>query len=290
MGILAMAGAAGGLGQGAVEVGQQGQKMDLLKKQNDLATMRETALAQMRIEAEKGMQQAGFGEQEKMFGKEAELRSSIATNQIKAKREMFGASLEQQKALAGAHNTTITNIAKGHDIARETAAKYAHPPKPAASAWGKPLNVTNETPSDPKDPLSAMIKTQVPVMTHRDGSQWVSGGDGNIYPYKPGAPDGVAQRFDPANYNRQQLLDKQKATQTLLADPLAVTPSGMTARDSYVQRYQGLPSAYLAAEDNARTARGEGGYESGAPDMPEPPDASESGSGPEAAPVSVPED
>ena len=289
MGIIAMAGALGGAGQGAVEVGQQGQKMDLLKKQNELATLRETAIAQMHIDSQKALQESGqrFEHGEKV--EERTMMSNIATNKLKWQQQAFGTSMAQQKGLAESGWQAKKEIAHGHDIAKLGAAARAHPVKPV-NAWGRPINVEHTIPGATPD--AEPLKVTIPVMLHQDGSQWVNGGDGHVYPYNPSASDGIgSQKFDPKNLNRQQLMDKQRATTTLLQHPLDTAPSGLSYRDSYAQRYGGIPVGYQAAENAARSAKGEGGYEGGgAPEAPDMPDASESSSGPESSPVPVPED
>jgi hypothetical protein len=106
------------------------------------------------------------------------------------------------------------------------------------------MTPANEPVSAKKVPRSTEITVDppkpefLPLMLHRDGTQWVVAGDKLIPRGKPcpskSAPEGAIEH--------------------LLENPLGRAPSGWPLKDSFADRYGYLPVAYIQAAQAARDA------------------------------------
>lgn len=142
-------------------------------------------------------------------------------------------------------------IGAGHDAARIASSKAAHP------ATGKQPPGEFKQQKISLQPMPGPNNTFIPgkqilVQQHRDGSSWVpaklGSGEDVLIPYSGSSENGLSRdptQIPPAPDNE---------TQKLLSAPLAILPSGVSARDSFAARNHYLPAAYMGAAQTARDA------------------------------------
>lgn len=272
-GFLAAAGAVGGAGQGLAEVGKEQMKADLASKMNDLQQKREEAITRLQGQQQSGLEEQRAGHEKERVGEEIAGKSAVAQfergsieHEAGLQREFAGGEGEKNRA-------SRESIAAGHDVSRVASAKAHAPAVKPPKGWA-PKNVTLQG-----NVVNGQIipGKQMQVMGHPDGSAYVQVGD-RLIPYNGASPDGMPQGFQPESLRRAPA----KEVQTLLQNPTAVLPSGMTARDSFVKRNGYLPTSFMAAENAARQsaqpqgASGGGGGIGDAATAPENEDPSES--------------
>lgn len=241
-GLLATAGAIGGLGQGITQVGEAQQKTNLAQKMNDMQQTREEAITRLQGQQQSQLEEQRAGHEEQRTEKEIAGHSAVAQfergsveKEAEAQRS-FGHTENQAKFASEEKRTQIT--ADSRVAAAKTRATASQkPPK----GW-TPKNVTLQgTVSNG----TIIPGKQMQVMTHPDGSAYVQVGD-RLIPYNGAATDGLG--MDPASLRRAPA----KEVQTLLQSPTAVLRSGMSAKDSFVKRNGYLPGGFMAAENAAR--------------------------------------
>ena len=253
MGILAMAGAAGGLGQGAVEVGQQGQKMDLLTKQNTLAQMRETAIENLRNEHET-----------ERLNTELTARGNIAHAGLEESKRQFGLKQLQAAGLAekaqAAHHEDVKTA--GEFSVKAASARGREAAEIHTDAPGKVVpELTTMAPKTIKghiDPVSHKIvpDSQLSVSKDREGGLWVQ--DPTTQRYHRFNKDSPTYGV-PANGSMNRGSPQQAAAyQDLLADPLGKTSSGTPKSVVFTKAFPGagVGQEYFDAVSKARAQRG----------------------------------
>lgn len=272
-GMLAAAGAVGGLGQGMVQVGEQQQKENLATKMSALEQTRQEAIT--RLQGAQGMQleEARSGHEDVRTEKEIKGRSDVAhyeTGEKEAEAEKTrGFTDVQNKAKFGSEEKRTKMNADSRVEAAKLRADASRSGKNPPKEW-TPKTVNLQGSFDPTS--HALVPGRgMSIMTHRDGSQWIQAGD-KLLPYDATQPEGHGDvsgiRRAPAG-----------AVQALIQDPLGQAPSGLSKKDSFVKQYGYLPTPYLQASQGARDAQAPKG--GGAPandkddaDVPDEPDSS----------------
>lgn len=265
-GLLAAAGALGGLGQGLTAVGQEQQKMNMAEKMNQLAQAREEAITRLQQSGQQLLEGQRETHEDKTLASQQGFEGDLKDRELKAGGAIANAKISSAEEQNRLHRESQERIAKGHDAAKIGAAKAAHPP-----GAGKPPKPE----FDVKDlPGGVDVSTGKQIMPKRlikasDGTSWVSR-NGYIYPFEQSADDGIGK--DESAFAHAPTPETQK----LLKAPLAILPSGTSARDSYVQRWGRLPVSYQNAANIARQQQwqanqsGQAGATSGDTDTEDP--------------------
>lgn len=236
-GLLAAAGAAGGLGQGITQEGQEQQKAGLAEKMNALQQAREEAITRLQGSQQSQLEEQRAAHQERDVHEEIAGRSSVA--QFEAGQK----SSEAQKTrdFAAGQNTqsqaSKEKIAAGHDTARvDAAGVHAN----AAKVPGKEWTYRNVTTAGGIDPVSHMPMNgrSFIVAQHNDGRQFVQVGD-KMLPY-----DASADKVQSADSVRRA---PAGAVNDLMNDPTGSTPSGNPKSEVFLQRNGYLPLSYFTA-------------------------------------------
>jgi hypothetical protein len=255
-GFLAAAGAIGGAGKGLADVGEAQQKMNLETKLQDLTQKREEAITRLQGQQQSGLEEQRAGHEKERVGEEIAGRSAVAhyeTGEKEAEAEKGRQSVHTENAAKFASEETrnaATNK-RALEVARIKAAGSQKAPPPEWKSTTLNIGATI-------DPVSHMPVggKGVSVNIHRDGSKWVQAGD-RMYPYDAQSADGLGN-IDASRRARAEEVQK------LLQNPLAVTPSGMSAKDSFYNRNGYLPTAYMSAAQKASdAARSSGGNTGG---------------------------
>jgi hypothetical protein len=238
--MLAAAGAVGGFGQGVVEAGEQAQKEQLLQKQNDLATARDATLQRLRAAEEEKLQgsQQTFqhGEKQTEYG----VMAKSAAAHADLLKEIANANIQGRHADV---SSLVAGRISVQDSKNRGAAAVADK-RAAPQSEYKPGKATLNSPGVDafKKPIPGK---EMDVQIHHDGSKWVQGPAGNLFPFDPSKPGG----YDPTPRGRPSAQD----TSALLQNPLGTLPSGTSTRDYFVSKFGSLPPAYLGAANAART-------------------------------------
>jgi hypothetical protein len=241
-GLLAAAGAAGGLGQGITAAGQQQQKVDLETKMSELAQSREEAITRLQGTQQSGLEEQRAAHQEKDVQQEIAGRSNVAQFEAGQKASEAAKGREFSAEQNTQHQTSQEKIAAGHDVARVgAAAEHANANKAPPKDWSF-RNVTTQGSIDPVTHQPTPGRSYV-VLQHRDGRQFVQTGD-KFLPYDASADkvqDSASVRRAPAG-----------AIQDLSQDPNGTTPSGNPKSEVFLQRYGYLPMPWFSAASQAK--------------------------------------
>lgn len=234
MGILAIAGAAAGAGQGAVEAGREGQKLAFAEKVNQLSQAREEAIERLRAEHQSEMQQSEQtfqkGQTETKIG--AASKAAAATRTFEHKENVAKRASEEKR-------TGIT--AKSRVDAALVRASATEAGKGGGGKIWEFHNVTHSG-LDPTTKMPMNNQTMVAVNNH-NGNSYMQIGDKMIrYNSQTNAP-----AFDPKQLRRAKAEDLQD----LLTDPLGTVPDGpnkgLTKADVFEQANGYLPTAWTTA-------------------------------------------
>lgn len=243
-GMLAAAGAVGGLGQGLTQVGQQQQKVNLEEHLNDLQTKREETITRLQQQGQSQLEEQRAGHEEARTEKEIAGHSAVAHFERESVESEAAKGRQFSGEQGAAHRASQEKIGAAHDAARVAAAQ-AHTPAPKTVKEWTPRTMNLQGSFDPVS--HAMIPGRsMNVMVHRDGSAWVQVGD-KLLPYDASKPDGLSG--PPESLARAPA----PAVQALLNNPLGTVPGTNTPmKDSFVGRYGYLPQSYLTTSQAAR--------------------------------------
>lgn len=251
---LAVAGGVGGAGQGVADVARQ----DLMKAREEalirLKENFESERQQTGIEAQKGMQQAQFGEEEK-----------LTSQKLTAASKAHGATLAQEKELAG-------EKLKSEEKRTETTGKYrlaAAQVRAEASKSGKGneaiwqlhnINVGQPLGPDGKPNLTA-APIQKAVLFNKQSSAVYAPVGGRLYRWDA---EKNAPVIDPKTTNRA--VDPGEL-QDLLQDPTGTIPqgfknSGMSKADAFERAHGFLPAEFPQALQRAQQSSQGGAHAS----------------------------
>jgi hypothetical protein len=257
-GLLAAAGAVGGLGQGMVAGAQQQMKLDYGTKMNELAKQREEAITRLRgeqeasmqqsgIAAQKEQQQAGFGEEEKMTG----IKIGAASRAAGATREFEATQNAAQRASAEKRS----GISAG---ARVKAAEVTASGRVTAAALGREKSGAKDPNSEFKihtvkqfgpngQPLPDILVMQHGADLYRNFGNKV------IRANADGSPT-----YDPKSLRNAA----PQEIQDLLQDPMGKVPAGANAGmpkwQAFEQARGYLPPQVLDSIQNAQNRQSQG--------------------------------
>lgn len=229
-GLLAAAGALGGVGQGLTAAGQQQQKLDLETHMNDLATKREETLERLRAGTQKELQA-----QQQAFEQARQERGIGAASAAAGATRTFEAAQETKKEAAAQKRTETAGQYRVQ--AREAGVK----PSAAPRIWD-PAKL-NTTTFDPKSHMP--MNSQVTLMTNRfTGGQFVQTPQGMVRANSKGEP-----MFGPESFKRNKAADVQGAMKDLYSDPLGVVPegqprAGMPKVSAFEEAYGYIPNGW----------------------------------------------
>jgi hypothetical protein len=245
---LAAYGAVGGAGQGLQTVGKAEMATQMEQKKSDMEQERQEALERLKaaeeekiqaanIAAQQNLQQSGqtFTKAQTEAGYEHAGRAATAAQAAKMEQIQ-----EENKGRLGAAGilgkarVDVANINATKPTGRQLVSEY----KPAQAVLNSP-GIDRFS----KQPLPGR---KVDVLQHWDGTRWIQGTDGNLYPFDPSKPDGYGGGAAPRG--RAPAAD----TQALIRNPLGVLPSGTSTRDYFVNKFGYLPREYLGAANAAR--------------------------------------
>jgi hypothetical protein len=233
MGIIATAGALAGAGQGITEVGQQGQKMDMATKMNQLAQAREEAITRLKGEQEKGMQQSA---QTFQAGQE-QIRIGAASAAAGAQRESEAKKASQHEEAATGRSRIQ---AQGRVDAAKVAAQQRSETKGPPKIWSQ--TKLNTSGFDPNSKLPTTSQKAV-NFNNFNGRSYVQIGD-KFVPWD-------ANANAPANDAKAMRRPAPGELQDLLTDPLGKIPdgpnAGLTKADVFEQAHGYLPAQWTGA-------------------------------------------
>ena len=258
MGILATAGALGGAGQGSVEVGQQGQREQLLEKQNKLATLREQAIENLRSQHEAERQSAGIGAQEEMQSRGQEFEKGQTQTKIKAASSAAGATREfeaEQNKAKLASEEKRTGMSSGARVSAAQILADSRVKAAGARTTAKPRFEFHQAPTTNLDPKLGPVgvTSETLLYDHKNGAAYKLKGDRYI-------PAGMDEASLNRNVPSSELAD-------LVRDPNGVIPSGpnkgMLKADAFQNTYHFLPRQVVSA-----WSQGQGGQAAGESSLP----------------------
>jgi hypothetical protein len=253
----AVGGGLAGLGQGLQKVGEENWA-DLRdaaheRLRADLEARNRQAEQESAQTFQRGQQQAEFGQQEHM----AQVGATSAMARLKQAQDFQGALKKLE--IEGRHKD-IADLIAGRitvqDLRNQGNIDTAGVRKGPQSEY-KPGKATLNSPGLDvfKKPIPGKA---VDVQIHHDGSKWIQGPGGELYPFDPSQPTGYV---DPKSLSRPGAQDQQ----ALLQNPLGTLPSGVSIRDYFVKRFGRLPVGYLGAANTARAQMSRSQSQTGTP-------------------------
>ena len=233
MGILAIAGAVKGAGEGITATGEQQQKMNMAQKLNELQQSREEAIERLR-----------GGEQEKLQSAGQEFEKEQTQTKIGAASRAAGATREFEQSENAKNRATKLQVSQTSKEARigaaEVTAKGRVEQKGPPKIWS-PVKL----PTTGFDPSSKLPTTSTTLVNYNNftGRQYMQLGD-KFVPFD-------AQKNGPANDPKSINRAPADEVQDLLTHPLDTVPdgpnAGMTRADVFESAHGYLPSAWTAA-------------------------------------------
>jgi hypothetical protein len=233
MGILAIAGAAAGAGQGITQAGEQAQKMDMASKVNELAQKREEAIERLRASTQQSLQSSQQG-----------FEAAQTQTRITAASKAAGVTREFEQSENTKNRASREQIGKGHDIARVDAAKESASVRAEAKGPAKIWEAV-KLPGNTVDP-----KTNMPLNTttmvnynHFTNRSYMQIGD-KMVPFD-------ATKNGPANDPKSITRAPAEETKDLLTHPLDLVPdgpnAGLSRADVFESAHGYLPTQWGAA-------------------------------------------
>lgn len=247
-GLLAAAGAAQGLGSGAVQVGQQQQKADLAQKMSDLEQTRDEALERLRGQEQEKLQASNI-----QAGKDQESqRETFETGQTNTRLTAASAAAGKTRDFEATQNAAkLSSEEKRTGITAQSRIDAANVRASASAGNKEPpkqWEVHNVNKINPAKPLDPPTQTQV-LFNNRTGASYMQVGDKLIrFNSQTG---NAAVDADPKRLSRAPAAD----VQDLLRDPLGKVPSGPNAglskSDLFEATHNYLPATWPAAAQQA---------------------------------------
>jgi hypothetical protein len=252
MGIIATAGAIAGAGQGITEAGQQAQKVDLMKKMNELQQSREEAIERLR-----------GGEQETLQAKGQQFEKEQTQTKIGAASAAAGATRKFEHEENIAKEAAAQKRSETSKEARIGAAKVTAESRVTAHGAPKiwePVKL-NQGGFDPTSHLPTNNQLQISY-NHFTGRSYAQVGDKFI----PWDASTNKPATDPKAIKRAPVEDLQD----LMQDPLGVIPNdpghpspnaGLTKAEVFEAAHNYLPASWTSRA-NAAAAKNPTQYSS----------------------------
>lgn len=276
-GMLAAAGALGGLGKGLSDVGAAQEKSNLETHLNELAQKREEAITRLQGQQQTTLEDQRAGHEMARTGAEVAGRANVAQMEVTEKEgeaekgRKYGHTENAAKIASEEHRTDVNAQAK-RDVAHIHAdsvgkgAKFQAGWLPDRQTAGGTIDPVTHYPVGGRS-FSLLRSTHM-------GMSFVPAGE-KLIPYDATKADGLSRPLN--SFRRDPKISAEE--ETLLANPLRTAPSGMTYAQSFLKRNGYLPAAFAAAEESARQAQSpQGGMGTADPDAntpaePEEPEA-----------------
>lgn len=249
-GLLATAGALGGLGQGVTQVGQEQTKENMETKMNALQQAREEAITRLQGSQQSQLEEQRAGHEEQRTHEEIAGRSGVAqfeaahASEEAEKSRAFQGTQQVQKLGSEEKRTERTAESRENVAAIRTSASSS------TGKGGKTWEVHNITEGGGYDPIThtPTPQTQKQILfNNKTGRQYVANGD-RLLPYDA-SQGGTA---DPKSLKRAPATD----VQALMQDPLGKVPdgypnSGLDKATAFEQTHGYLPAQWMGAAQKA---------------------------------------
>jgi len=247
MGILAIAGAVGGAGQGITQAGEQAQKVDLATKVNQLQQAREEAIQRLQGAEQEKLQ--GQGQQFQREETQTKLQHASQAQQFTIKTEQEENQKNRDTKLAVSKNSYNARV----DSAKVTAAGRTESKGPPKIWEQTKLSSTHI------DPKLGPVSDQTPIsFNHFTGRSYAQVGD----KYIPWDASTNRPATDPKAIKRAPVEDLQD----LMQDPLGNVPAGgpnagLSKAEVFESAHGYLPAAWTSAA-SAKAAKSPDQYSS----------------------------